>query len=150
MVPRLRRSCYWLKSWQSYTLMESTIIQLNSTACPNTRSSWWPACHSSRICMQVCWTSTPSHLNMTVRLINGNSLNAYSLICRLCPETPCDTGQEQIVCTWFSVETQNKSNVCLAMPPIPSCRWYHQQGHYRSDLLCPSSRWLHPLICSLR
>lgn len=53
---------------------------------------------------------------LIVRFINGNSLNAYSFICRLCPQTPRDTGQEQIVCTWFSVETQNKSNVCLAMP----------------------------------
>jgi len=103
--------------------------------------------------MQVCWTSTPSHLNMTVRLINGNSLNAYSLICRLCPETPCDTGQEQIVCTWFSVETQNKSNVCLAMPPntVLSLVSPTRTLSFRSSMpvfkVTSSSHLLAPLSC---
>lgn len=54
---------------------------------------------------------------LIVRSISGNSLNACSFICRLCPEAPCNTGQEQIVCTGFSLAPPNEFTICLATPP---------------------------------
>ena len=45
---------------QSYTSVELTIIQLDSTAYLSARSCRWPVRHSGQICNQECWTSTPT------------------------------------------------------------------------------------------